>query len=298
MLFVYRSHYEGPWSKRIRRLPDASVLDWFRRGWHEDPQTWPDAELGGYVYGLASIFRAAHEHNLPRPETVDELRRQLHEHLYVEGPAEDCIRLDEHSLRARTNDDEVELAYFFLDDSAPADRVAYVVHDGPLPMTFTDTEGEPTTFAVFLTYYDGLSLDTPPPFVFPGITLPELPAHLRATEPDEDTWPPELQVLRALTGPGDTTVGPALERCNRWPGFNLNAPSILAPDTDELTSGRDPRLSVLEAGEHLAQLAMHCDDTFGFQQWYLFDTTWAAAHPDLAASLLRYATDWDPLAED
>jgi hypothetical protein len=35
---------------------------------------------------------------------------------------------------------------------------------------------------------------------------------------------------------------------------------------------------------------------FGYQQWFLFDTVWAAAHPDLAASLLRYAEDRDPLA--
>jgi hypothetical protein len=30
--------------------------------------------------------------------------------------------------------------------------------------------------------------------------------------------------------------------------------------------------------------------------WFLFDTVWAAAHPDLAQSLLRYASGWDPLA--
>jgi hypothetical protein len=47
--------------------------------------------------------------------------------------------------------------------------------------------------------------------------------------------------------------------------------------------------------DHLAQVAMHCGESFGYQQWYLFDTAWAAAHPDLARSLLRYANHWDPL---
>ncbi|GAB2790250.1 hypothetical protein GCM10027199_77830 [Amycolatopsis magusensis] len=48
-------------------------------------------------------------------------------------------------------------------------------------------------------------------------------------------------------------------------------------------------------GRHLAQLSMHCSDVFGYQQWYLFDTLWAATHPNLAQSLLRYAHHWDPL---
>jgi hypothetical protein len=294
VLFVYRSHYRGPWSKLVRELPDATVLDWFHRGWDaEDPDAWIKAELGTAPYGLHTIFDAG----LRKPSNADELLIHLRNHLYVEGPADRYIRMDEHSLRVRTDDDEVELAYFFLDDHALAahpDRLAYVVADTALPATFTDTEGEPTTFAVFLTFYDSASFDCAPPSVFPGVTLPGLAAHLRASEPDPDSWPPELLVLRNLIAPGDETIRPALERCNRWPGFNLNA-SVLDPAVMELTSGRRPELSRLEAGEHLAQLAMHRDEHFGFQQWYLFDTNWAAAHPDLASSLLRYATDWDPL---
>src|SRR5688572_29750229 len=100
--FVYRSHYEGPLSKHVIRLPDRTVLGWFQRGWATDAD--PDA----WVYGLDSIFEAAREKRLPRPETIEQLRALLREHLYVEGGA-DYIRLDEHSLRVRTDDDEVEL---------------------------------------------------------------------------------------------------------------------------------------------------------------------------------------------
>ena len=42
------------------------------------------------------------------------------------------------------------------------------------------------------------------------------------------------------------------------------------------------------------QVARYIDDFFGFDQWFLFDTRWAAANPDLARSLLRYAAHWDP----
>jgi hypothetical protein len=329
--FVYRSHYAGSLSKRVRQLSDETVLGWFRRGWAcEDPQTWVEAELGGDVYGLDSIFRAAREQDLPRPETTGELRALLHEHLYVEGD-EDCIRLDDHSLRVRTDDAEVELAYFFLDAeivAAAPDRLAYLLHESwPLwdevsqqrpfapevPVTVAAPVGgsEATTYAVFLTFYDGESLARSQPLAFPGVGLPALAKHLRTADTRRSAdWPPELLVLRALIGPGEDAIQLALDRCNRWPGFNLNAdPWPALPDehdavhrraTEIVASGefiddRRPEASLLRVGDHLAQLAMHCGDSFGYQQWYLFDTAWAATHPNLAQSLLRYANHWDPL---
>jgi hypothetical protein len=330
MYFVYRSHYEGPLSRRVRQVPDRSVLEWFRRGWGcPAPRDWVEAELGGPVYGLASIFEAAGAKGLVPPETVGELRALLHEHLYVEGDS-DWIRLDEHSLRVRTDDDEVELAYYCFDEvaAANAERLAFVLHDTwPLPGDAGEAGafdpgcavtvatpaggGDATTYAVFLTFSDSESLATLEPLAFPGVDLPRLPGHLRAAAPDEDVWPPELLVLRALVAPHDTSVEPALRRCNLWPGFNLNdnawPPGLAEPhatvhreataiiDGGGCTGGRDPGASLLRVDEHLAQLAMHCSDVFGYQQWFLFDTRWAAAHPDLARSLLRYAGHWDPL---
>ncbi|MGI5153092.1 hypothetical protein ACQEVC_43105 [Plantactinospora sp. CA-294935] len=68
-------------------------------------------------------------------QTLDELRELLDEHLWVES--DDPIRLDERGLRVRTNDDEVDLAYFFLEDEAVdahPDRLAYLVNGTwPLP---------------------------------------------------------------------------------------------------------------------------------------------------------------------
>ena len=332
MHFVYRSHYEGRLSKRIRRLPDETVLDWFQRGWDcDDPESWVENELGVDVYGLDSIFEAAREHGLPRPASTNELRELLHEHLYVEGD-EDSIRLDDHSLRVRTDDDEVELAYFFLDDevvaSAPG-RLAYLFQSWPLPggdggrapfaaevpvaVVAPAGTGDASTYAVFLTFYDGESLACTQPLVFPGVGLPDLAGHLRTADLESAAeWPEELLVLRALVAPGEDAVRPALERCNRWPGFNLNAePWPDLPNdhdtahrqamelltTGQYVDGRRPDASQIEVGEHLAQVSMHCSESFGYQQWFLFDTGWAAAHPDLAQSLLRYGNHWDPLEE-
>lgn len=315
MFFVYRSHYEGPLGKHVRHLADETVLAWFRRTWRTStPDTVVEDELGVDVYGLHTVFDAVAKHELPVPASTDELRAVLHEHLYVEG-GEDYIQLDDHSLRVRTDDDEVELAYYFLDDTAIArspERLAYLLHEQwPLPdSTDGSTRFTPdvpvrqagpagaddtSTYAVLLTFYDGESLAQTTPWEFPGVALRDLPAYLRAARPGED-WDPELLVLKELTEPGDSTVAAALDRCNRWPGFNLNEePWPGLPRDYELTAGRDPALSKLAAGDHLAQLAMHTNDFFGYQQWYLFDKAWAATHPALAQSLLRYAGHWDPL---
>jgi hypothetical protein len=58
----------------------------------------------------------------------------------------------------------------------------------------------------------------------------------------------------------------------------------------------DVARSVVSVTEHLAQALVHVHELFGYEQWYLFDDVWAAGHPDLAASLLRYASSWDPFA--
>ncbi|QFZ19476.1 hypothetical protein [Saccharothrix syringae] len=328
MHFVYRSHYEGLMSKWVRRLPDPTVLAWFRRGWAcDDPEQWVEDDLGVEVYGLDDFFVGVQKSRLPPPQTTDELRALLHEHLYVEYDPDDCIRLDEHTLRVRTDDDEVELAYFFLDDdtaSKAPDRLAYLLHEWPLPAhadrpgpftpdvpvtALSPAGGDETTYAVFLTFYDGESMARCPPLAFPGVDLPNLARHLRTT-PTRDTWQPELLVLKALIGPAEDDLAPALERCNRWPGFNLNAdPWPDLPDDHDVAhrralevleqaeylDDRRPETSRLLVSDHLAQLAMHCGDSFGHQQWFLFDTRWAATHPDLARSLLRYAEHWDPL---
>jgi hypothetical protein len=104
--FVYRSPYHGVLGKHVRWLPDASVLDWFRRAWDEaaaDPDAWLRAELGADVYGLDSIFDEARHGPLPKPGSMAELRKLLKKHLYVEGK----VIVDEHSVRALTDDDEV-----------------------------------------------------------------------------------------------------------------------------------------------------------------------------------------------
>jgi hypothetical protein len=78
---------------------------------------------------------------------VDQLRVLLYEHLYVESSdVAAVIRRGEHALRVRTDDDEVDLACYFVDDQAAAmspDRLAYLLHDTwPLPVDTSAADAE------------------------------------------------------------------------------------------------------------------------------------------------------------
>ncbi|GIH25794.1 hypothetical protein Aph01nite_41040 [Acrocarpospora phusangensis] len=325
VFFIYRSFYEGPLSKLVRHFPDATVLDWFRRVWDDagadDAYAWVEREFGTNVYGLHTIF----ESGLPAPESMPELRELLEKHLYVEQE----LRVDEHSVRVLTDDDEVDLAYFFVDDAlvaAEPDRWAYLLHEGwelpfdgspaggvfvppqpPAALTSAPPGGEGVTYAVVLTFYaSGDSIGWCPPYSFPGVRLPRLAAALRASGDSLSEWPGELLVLRALVAPGEGELRPALERCNRWPIFGEEASETFGAHAQahetalrrveafEPAHGRDPERTLIRQGEHVAQMSIHIDSFFGYQQWFFFDDVWASAHPDLATSLLHYGAHWDP----
>jgi hypothetical protein len=335
--FVYRSHYEGPLSRRIRRLNAPSLLAWFQSRIEKarsapEPSETVDEELGGYVYGLGSLFEAVVEHSLPPPRSLAELKALLDEHLYVEGE----FVIDEHSLRVLTDDDEVALAYFFFDETAPRDRVAFLFQedprlpDGDAPGPFEPPlevapllpagAGGGATWACLFTFYDGDSIPGTVG-VFPGVRLPQLASHLRSVIPHSqptdwsedwlETWPLELRLLRAQLAPDDQRLSPALERCAAYPLVELGGTRLgnrfgllphaaareeVAKAESGLAHRGDRGQSIVHEGDHVAVLCAHTSRHFGFQQWILFDDRWAAAQPALAASILRYAKSWDPFA--
>jgi hypothetical protein len=328
MYFVSRWREKSPLGKRVVAVPDATVLDWFRRGWGRDtPVEWIANELGGDVYGLDSIFDEARKGSLPAPESMDELRGLLHEHLWVEADDKgDYIRLGEHALRVRTDDDEVDLAYYFIDDEAVAespDRLAFLVNDvWPLPAGADDSgvfssgvpvrsvrlepAGPESVFSVRLPWESpdaARNLDLAGAIEFVGLTLPGLAARLRAVDVTQvEDLPHDARLLRALIAPGEDDLGPALQRYIRLAGYSPSVPDasfLLAQATDGSTELSGPPLlqpidSLTQSDKHILQAARYIDDFFGFDQWFLFDTQWASAHPDLARSLLRYAAHWDP----
>jgi hypothetical protein len=362
--FVYRSPYEGPSGRRLRRLPDPSPLAWFQRMWQAtadeegferdaDAYDWVqailEADLSGRVYGLSSLF-CSNPEDPPLPaerrdplpaSTWQELRDLLRQRLYVEGDPRENIRVDQHSVRAATDDDEVDLAYYFLDDvAAHSDRAAYLMlQDWRLPAAagkggdFREPSclqrpaarhsGAGVTYLVVLGPDERFahSYCELPPLALDGVQLPELAGYLRSARPGaaEPPWPHALLVLRALVAPTDRRIGPSLRRYARAVGrlqrHDAAEPVQRTENQDHATAHQalatllrapppaaqggwsepDERRSRVHDDQHLAQALVHVHDLFGYERWYLFDDLWAAGHPELAASLLRYAGSWDPL---
>jgi hypothetical protein len=315
--FVYRSPYEGPSGRRVRRLPDATPLAWFQRLWQTtadeerfdrdaDAHDWVEAnleaDLGGHVYGLSSVFstsdngasaslRADRRGPLPA-STWQELEELLRRHLHVEGGPHDQIHVDEHSVRVGTDDDEVDLAYYFFDDTVALKPEDHFAH----------------------------SCDLVPPTVLVGVRLPELASHLRSVRPSpaDPGWPATLLILRSLVAPMDQRVGPTLRRYTHSVGRMQERDAaeqvrrsatqghatahgaleelLQRPPPGQGTSWSEPDAarSCVSDTEHLVQALVHVHELFGYERWYLFDDVWADSHPELAASLLRYASSWDP----
>jgi uncharacterized protein (TIGR02996 family) len=212
--FVYRCPYLGPSERFVARFEDASVLDWFRNRWVElGERGFESGELPGVeVYGLGSLGEAIREHDLPAPASADELQQVLREHLYVEGE----ILFQEHCLQVLSDDDELQMAYFFFDEvwmAEHAERAAFLLHPGwelptsagPLSSFVPEIEavplgeaqeGEGTVWINLYAYYDGMNLDGGSPHQVRGLRMDELPAWLARMEPGVD-FPIELRLLRS-----------------------------------------------------------------------------------------------------
>jgi uncharacterized protein (TIGR02996 family) len=66
---------------------------------------------------------------------------------------------------------------------------------------------------------------------------------------------------------------------------------------------RKPALDLFKVTPHLAQACKHegkvePSDSNCYSQWIFFDDRWVAAHPSLAAGLLRFAARWDVLSDE
>jgi hypothetical protein len=124
-----------------------------------------------------------------------------------------------------------------------------------------------------------------------------------------DTWPVEIRLLRAMLDAEDTTLGPALRRSAAYPlsgvpsgeHARLGAGAFSAARPEFVTAAEglapgDAGAPLLHESAHATLLAARRSPDLGHEQWIFFDDLWAAAHRDLAASLLHHASHWDPFA--
>jgi uncharacterized protein (TIGR02996 family) len=264
--FVYRSHYDNPSTKCLKRFDDASVLDWFKNRWahlaHADEaRARLKRLLGCSVYGFATVFERAAEHSLPPPATDRQLNQYLQQHLYSEG----SILYQPHLLSVQTDDDELELAYYFFDDHYLArhgKRAAFLLNESwELPAGTAEQAARPSepttelkpagraegaTYMAFLAWYDSGNLtDIEGGYRIKGVRLPEL-CHYLALVKSQESWPFEVRLLRsqlfAETGKRGSPEEGFLQEIRANPADDL---PWLAYSDWLLEHGRKPARSVL-----------------------------------------------------
>jgi hypothetical protein len=325
--FAYRCPYLGPTEKHVRRFDDATVLDWFRRIWRPIPD-WKEAEaygvelLGCRVYSLATLFHDIAEYAEDPPRTMGELAGAVESYTYnnhvLHGP---------HCLQVYTDDDDIDMAWFFLDDQYLAEHeqnAAFLLReDWQLPEGagaggFVPSENlrpaVPAGSHVGTTYVlrfssDPDHLESPAEvLVLDGLRLPQLTRHLFRAEA---AWGEDycytlgriserVEWMLAGDEPQEASFLAALEADPRddavWHIYSdwREEMGLRSPDLD-LLERTLPRLYpqeqnlLLHIGNHTAECLVNDE------QWYFFDDVWASAQPVLANSLLRYAARWDVL---
>jgi uncharacterized protein (TIGR02996 family) len=191
--FVYRNQ-QGPTGLQHRQFPDATVLDWFARHWEAIPD-WETANqrakelLACRVYTFERLFEGIAEHGLRPPRSAGRLREALSKaRLYINE-----MRIGEHCVQVLTDDDETELAWYFVDDvylAKHGKRAAYLLRDDwrlpaeageggfrpAVKVTRLDkVRGQGATYMVFHDFWDSGNLDDlEGGYRIDGIRLPEL----------------------------------------------------------------------------------------------------------------------------
>jgi hypothetical protein len=106
--------------RRFLRLSGATVLEWFRLHWDGTPQTTADGQALERAYGLGHLFATIADKGIGCPADDTALMALLRKHIHSEGD----IEVEAHFVHVATNDDEVDIAYYFFDDEFAASEDA------------------------------------------------------------------------------------------------------------------------------------------------------------------------------
>jgi hypothetical protein len=309
--FILRSPYL-PANRSVYRLDAPSPLAWFQWIWprlHSDTSTTSKMLLDAEgLYGFASFAGRVRSEGLAAPATYDELQQLLSENWYSSN-----VECRDGYVLVETDDDEVELAFWWLSDELFVDgqeRFACYATD-PLPLEIgsggfdpgcditvcNNGGGDGAVFCVFVTVWDGgnLTESLSEPREVRGIRLPGLADWLRAAPPGKIT-PTELNWLALVARHNpELDLEAVLRRLAEVPSEKLGKHWKAFTDgtltEDELRRdirwlGPGAPAVLLHGNENSMEFRFY--DGFNWHVWFLFDDLWASAHPTLARSLLRF----------
>ena len=282
LTFVYRSPYDNLTGRHIKHFADETLLAWFQRVW-DTPDPGGDVDVsellfGQYVYGFSSLFDRIWEHQLEVPKSDDQLKQCLEQYIYAELFAECSSEV----LQVFTDDDELDVRYFLMDDrfiERNQDRCAFLTHTRSLPTSVVGANGQPCTYLYIHAPEESADSQMWERVVTQGVRLDKPVATIEAYEKQGCCEACEVLAELSEMKSGNLTWQKALS-------------SIAKKDRGY--PARDGNQSVIDCSEHICQLHHHAKtwgETHLFHQIIVFDDLWAKAHPALSKSLDFYARD-------
>ncbi len=208
--FAYRSFYDLPATKYVKRFEEATFLEWFRNHCKPIADETEASEYARNLFGFDLLgfdffLNRLAEENVQPPRN----RRQLQEAFDCWGVEGEWIH-QPHAIQGLDDDDELEMAYYVFDEAFAQrypERVAWLIHEdwrlpadvGPggfKPAVGSDLikprwKGEGATYLLFMIADDSMSISEPvTPRRFEGVRLPQLARFLACLFHDDQKKSP------------------------------------------------------------------------------------------------------------
>jgi len=289
--FAYRSPYNNLTGRYIRRFEDDTILSWFQKHWNSGSSS--EKILGQATYGFESLFDHVSEKQIPIPQTVEELGEVLKVNIY----AEEGVRFAPQMLEVFTDDDELDLQYFMIEDEFAKqnpDRTSFLLHEGSLPTEAPVSESKPCTWLYVHSPVQSADSQTWDRVKCEGVRLADGP---RA-------------VIEAYQGLRYAEAEKFYSSLVEWKDSEKTWQEIIEAWVEQClqSNADDAKLedgTQLICDQHIIQLHHHAETwkrakglSRLFYQVIVFDDVWAAEHPHLAKSIDFYASDRSLLAKD
>ncbi len=169
--------------------------------------------------------------------------------------------------------------------------------------------GDGCLYGSFFVYYDSCSItDQEMPFQIDGIRLSGFLDHLKHAYSDDvndlECWIPELLLMRALADDSEIDLANLFKRTCIWftdgvphaYGSRSEARELVEKSFKKVSPVKFDVAEAIHNEEHFFLFSAQVD-YLNFQ-FFLFDDIWAGTHPDLANSILKYCSTWDPFSDE
>jgi len=265
--FCARVPYDVPNGRHVKKLAGETPLKFFQNAWANKDSK---AALGIQSYGSYHIFGDPDLTASP-PADDQALANAIEKNCYCTS-----IETQHGQLEYLSDDDELDMSYYFFDSEFAKnnpDRVKFLLHQGWLPTEIkSNKDSAPATHILSRMPTQTCDSNNWDYFKIEGTRLNEIGK--------------AFETMQANRYSDSATMEKFLESQAKDQSWALT----IAKFVDAEGSFKDNR-SEFQCTPHLCELNLHSHN-YGksavFEQFIVFDDLWAASHPDMFQSMLRF----------